>query len=84
MLFKGSAFFAVFPKALFLDNYCLFCILLNSLIHSHKLDHHLYAADTPVYLSLSTGDTDLSLKQLSDCLNGEKRQLLTEISQGQS
>ena len=42
---------------------------LSSLIHSHKLDHHLYADDTQVYISLSTADTDLSLKQLGDCLS---------------
>jgi len=47
----------------------LYTTPLSSLIHSHKLDHHLYADDTQVYISLSTADTDLSLKQLSDCLS---------------
>jgi len=43
--------------------------VLSSLIHNHKLDHHLYVDDTQVYISLSTADTDLSLKQLGDCLS---------------
>ena len=42
---------------------------LSSLIYSHKLDHHFYADDTQLYISLSTADTDLSLKQLGDCLS---------------
>jgi len=42
---------------------------LSSLIRSRKLDHHLYADDTQVYISLSTADIDLSLKQLGDCLS---------------
>jgi len=48
-----------------------FSLLTNNftLIHSHKLDHHLYADDTQVYTSLPTADTDLSLKQLGDCLS---------------
>jgi len=41
---------------------------LSSLIHSHKLDHHLYTDNTQVYISLSMANTDLSLKQLGDCL----------------
>jgi len=41
--------FAAFPKPprLFLYCCCLFCIL-SSLIHSHKLDHPLYADDTQI------------------------------------
>ena len=42
---------------------------LNSLIHNHKLDHHLCTDDTQVYISLSTADTDISLRQLDDCLS---------------
>jgi len=44
---------------------------VSSLIHSHKLDHHLpvYVDDTQVYISLSTADTDISLTQLTDCLS---------------
>ena len=49
--------------------FTLYTTPLSSLIHSHKLDHHLYADDTQVYISLSTADTDLSLKQLGDCLS---------------
>ena len=48
--------------------FTLYTTPLSSLIHSHKLDHHLYADDTEVNISLSTGDTDLSLKQFGDCL----------------
>ena len=60
--------FAVFLKALFLDHYSLllYTTPLSSLIHGHKLDHHLYADDIQVYISLSTADTDLSLKQLGN------------------
>jgi len=41
----------------------------SSLIHSHKTFYHLYADDTQVYISLSTAETDLSLKQLGDCFS---------------
>ena len=48
----------------------LFCsVSQGSLIHSYKLDHHLYADDTQVYISLSTADSDLSLKKRGDCLS---------------
>ena len=49
--------------------FTLYTALLRSLIHSHKLDNDLQADDTQVYISLFTTDTDLSLKQLEDCLN---------------
>jgi len=41
---------------------------LSSLIRSHKLDQHLYADDTQVFISLSAADTNISLRQLGDCL----------------
>ena len=44
--------------------FTLYSSPLNSLNHSHKLDHHLYVDDTQVYISLSTVDTDISLKNL--------------------
>jgi len=47
----------------------LFPTPLSSLIHSHQLDHHLYVDDTQLYISSSTADTDLSFKQLGDCLS---------------
>jgi len=47
--------------------FTLYTTPLSSLIHNHKLDHHLYTDDIQVFISLSTADTDLSLKQLSDC-----------------
>ena len=43
--------------------FTLYATLLISLIHSNKFDHHLYADDTQVYVSLSTTETDLSLKR---------------------
>ena len=54
----------------------LLCILyttpLSSVIqaHGHDLDHHiiLYADDTQIYLSFAAPDTNVSLSQLSDCL----------------
>ena len=49
--------------------FTLYTTPLSSLIDSHKLDHHLYADDTQVYISLSTADTHLSLKQLGECLS---------------
>jgi len=49
--------------------FTLYTTPLSSHIHSYKLDHHLYVDDTQVYISLTTTDTDLSLKQLGDCLS---------------
>ena len=37
-------------------------------IQTHNLDHHLYADDTEIYLSLATPDTNCSLNQLMYCL----------------
>jgi len=42
---------------------------LSSLIHSHKLYYHLHADNTIIYISLSTADTELSFKQMGDCLS---------------
>jgi len=49
--------------------FTLYTTPLSSLIQSHKLDHDLYADDTQVYISFSTADTDISLKQLGDWLS---------------
>ena len=49
--------------------FILYTTPLTSLIHSDKLDYNLYADDTQVYISLSTADTNISLKQLGDCLS---------------
>ena len=38
-------------------------------MHSHILDHHLYADGSQVYIFLYRADTDLSLKQLDNCLS---------------
>ena len=44
--------------------FTLYTTPLSTVIHIHKLDHHLYPDDTQVYISLSTADTELSLKNL--------------------
>ena len=50
--------------------FTLYATPLSSLIHTHKLDHRLYADNIQeVYISLFTADTHLSLKQLGDCLS---------------
>ena len=49
--------------------FTLYANPLSSLIHSHKLDHHLYTNDTQIYISLSTEAYDLSLTELGDGLS---------------
>ena len=41
---------------------------LSSVIQGHNLDHHLYADDTQIYISLTTPDACRSINQLRDCL----------------
>ena len=41
-------------------------IPLSAVIQSHNLDHHLYAKDTQVYISLATSDASRPLSQLND------------------
>ena len=48
--------------------FTLYTTPLSSVIQNHNLDHHLYADDTQIYISLATSDTNRSLNQLSDCL----------------
>jgi len=48
--------------------FTLYTTPLISVIQSHNLDHHLYADDTQIYVSLTTPDTCRSLSQLRDCL----------------
>ena len=48
--------------------FTLYTTPLSSVIQSHNLDHHLYADDTQIYVSLTTPDTCRSLNQLRDCL----------------
>ena len=49
--------------------FTLYTTPLSSVIQSHKLDHHLYADDTQIYVSLTTSDNCRSLNQLRDCLH---------------
>ena len=48
--------------------FTLYTTPLSSVIQSHNLDHHLYADDTQIYVSLTTPNTCRSLNQLRDCL----------------
>ena len=48
--------------------FTLYTTPLRYLIQSHNLDHHLYAEDTHIYVSLTTPDTCRSLNQLRECL----------------
>ena len=48
----------------FLQLFALYTIPLSHLIHSHKLNHNLYANDTQIYISSSTADTYISLTLL--------------------
>ena len=50
-------------------HYSIFTICHSALIQHHNLDHHLYADDTQIYISLATSNTNRSLNQLSDCLH---------------
>ena len=56
VLFWGPCFFTLYTTP------------LNYVIQSHKLDHHIYADDTQLYISLTTSDICRSLNQLKDCL----------------
>ena len=49
-------------------HFTLYTTPLSSVIQSHNLDHHLYADDTQIYVSLTTPDTCRSLNQLRDYL----------------
>ena len=53
--------------------FTLYTTPLSSVIQSHNLDHHLYADDTQIYVSLPTPDTCRSLNQLRDCLQDVSR-----------
>ena len=48
--------------------FTLYTTPLSSVIQSHNLDHHLYADDTQIYVSLTTPYTCCSLNYLRHCL----------------
>ena len=71
MYFKGNALFCSVPQGSVLGTQ-MFTPQpkpLSYLIHKHKLDHHINADETQVYISVSTTDTNISLKPLGDCLS---------------
>ena len=49
--------------------FTLYTTPLSSVIQTHNFDHHIYADDTHIYISLATPDTHFSLTQLRDCLH---------------
>ena len=53
--------------------FTLYTTPLSSVIQKHNLDHHHYADDTQIYVSLTTPDTCRSLNQLRDCLQDVSR-----------
>ena len=48
--------------------FTLYITPLSYIIQSHNLNHHFYADDTQIYVSLTTPDTCRSLKQLKNSL----------------
>ena len=60
----------VYPRALSLDLYFLPYILLSlsHVIAEHDVEHHLYADDTQIYISLFGSEALESLSDLKSCL----------------
>ena len=48
--------------------FSLYTTSLSSVIQSHTFDHHLYAGDRQLYISVTTPATCRSLNHLRDCL----------------
>ena len=48
--------------------FTLYSTPLSSIINYHKMEHHLYADDTQIYISLSTSDPSASLEKLKLCI----------------
>ena len=50
--------------------FTLFTTPLSAIIYSFDINHHLYAADTHIYMSLSVSNAKESLEKLQHCLMG--------------
>ena len=49
--------------------FTLYTTPLSQIIEKHDVNHHLYADDTQIYVSLSASDCLLSLEKLKSCVN---------------
>lgn len=48
--------------------FCMYTLPLGSILRFHKIDYHIYADDTQVYLAFNYNDPDPSLNRLSNAI----------------
>ena len=60
----------VFMSVSSLSDFTLNSTPLGSIISSFAINHHLYADDIKIYMSLSTSNGNKSLKNLQHCKKG--------------